>query len=269
MASQRFFPESRYSRTHLPNWEQNANEFINTIVHVKPRKYLPGIGLFVYGDNFEGLIPTKELSIYTNQNPSRLAGILVGRKFLVTAQICSISGDLFILSRKKSMEDALQQVYDAMDSNETVSAKILNIQDFTTFLDIGGGISAILPICEVSSTYIEKENLFKYFEGIDSIPVKILNESKKSQGKFVVSYKKAFKPIPISEGDTVKGRIIRDLPDGTGKVVELSPVQSGIVDIGLQSWIHLEIGQSYNFYVTRFRTNDNGVLHYSLDVIVE
>ena len=271
MAGQRFLPESRYSRkTRLPpNWEKDPQQFVNEIVHVKPINFIPGIGLFAKGENFEGLISLKELTIYSDIVPSHLAGILIRNNFLVTAKIINYSAGIFMLSRKETMLDALPEVFDAMNSGKTILAKISNINGITTFLDIGAGICAILPIYEVSSAKLGEELLPQYFEGIDSIPVKILAQSKRVESKFIVSYKKTFSPVPLSIGDIVKGRIIRTLSDGSGKVVEISPVQAGVVDLGLQSWITLNIGQIYTFRVTRVRQKKNGTIHYSLELIYE
>ena len=270
MAGQNFLPESRYSmKTHLSNWAQNPQNFVNTIVHVQPKEYLPGSGLFVLGNNFEGIIPSEELSIYPDDEPERLSGILIKRQYLVTAKICSFSNDFFILSRKETMRQALKEVFNEMNSGSLVLAKIASIYGTATYLDIGAGISALLPINEISSTYIEKDLLHSYFKGIDSILVKVINESQKFPNKFIASFKDACVPTSISVGDIVEGRVVRNLPDGTGKIIEITPLQSGIVDLGLHSWITLDMGQFYNFRVTRVRQRDNGVLHYSLELICE
>ena len=263
--AQKFLPESRYSRkTCLLNWKENPKSFVNEIVHVKPTAYNSEIGLYVDGEDFKGIIPLTELTIYP-QNAFNLSKILINRGHLITAKITDFFDNQFILSRKESMEEALVEVLDELQAETKIYAKITGFYNEITFLDIGGGINAILPLYEVTLT---TENPFTFFEGMDSIKVKLLNESYSNKNKFVASFIKAFDPLPISVGDVVKGRIVRKISDNSGYIVEISPVQSGIVDVS-QPWITLHTGQTYLFRISRIRLSENGFIHYSLHLICE
>lgn len=256
--AKKFLPESRYTRETMLKDEKT------TIVHVRPLTY-SSAGLLVHGENFEGLIPPDEITIYSDEQ-EKTARVLVSRGDLITAKIVEApTSGLILLSRKQSMADALQEIV----PGKVLSAKITNYGRTSTFLDIGAGICAVLPISEICQVHIEPDEVPDRFSGFDSIKVKVLDESLQYSQKFVVSYKAAFKPLSISEGDVVRGKIHSTLPDGTGTLVELSPVQSGIVDIGPNncSWVQLKKGWFYNFKVKRVRPKSNGYLHYSLELI--
>ena len=257
-----FLPESRYSITALT--EQELENPQNKIVHVKPVSFKQNSGLFVVGKNFKGLIPLGELTIYP-EDEEKLANIFIRNISQLTAQIVNCFHGIFILSRKNTMYMALQNLY----PGKIVSAKISHIYRQTTFVDIGAGINAILPVSEISIAYISRELIPLYFQGIDSIDVKVLEQSPKYENKFIVSYKQAFQPLSINTGDVLPGRVCKMLPDESGYIVELSPVQAGIIDIGLQPWITLTTGHIYTFRVVRVRKRDNGLLHYSLELICE
>lgn len=259
--AKKFLPESRYTR--LTRLEDPKNVPLGQIVHVKPWQFVPAVGLLVYGHNFDGLIPIGDISIYPDDDDEKISRILIRKDYLITAKVIESPG-LLILSRKSSMEDALKEIH----PEKILSAKITNFHSETTFLDIGAGIGAILPISEVSLVHIEPDELRYRFRGIDSIHVKVLHESSRQANKFIVSYRGAFKPLELSVGDIVRGKVHSDLPDGSGKIVEISPAQAGIVDVGPSNpWIKLNNGKFYSFRVTRIRPKSNDYFYYSLELI--
>ena len=257
--AQTFMPESRYKLTKIE--DPQAIPPIGEIVHVRSQTLIPS-GLLVHGENFEAIIPLDELTIYSDEK-EKIGKVLLKRTSPITAKVTKITlSGMIVLSRRAAMEEALETI----ELGSIVSAKILGLYEGTHFLDLGGGISAILPIKEVSNSRIKREDIKERFLGIDSINVKILEESDKLKNKFIVSYKQASVPLSLEVGDVVRGRCANYLPDASGMFVELSPLQSGIVDLGTELRQLLLLGYTYSFRVTRVRPK-KGVLCYSLELV--
>ncbi len=279
MAEKNFFlPESRYSPTYLPDWKIYPDYYVGKIVHVLPTEFLAkSKKLFVSGENFDGIIQEEDLSIYPvtyfehSNMPRFLPKLFNG---CITAKIIGFSNDVFQLSRKASMQEALS----TLSIGKIVTAKkIAYLNQKTTFADIGAGITAIIPLSEVTSSRINDVAII--FDKMDYIPVKIIAESAKHKNRFIVSYKQTIPPKPIQEGDIVRGKVVGLLPDKTGVFVELSPTQAGIADLeGLtivnqyeanefsNSDSFIVFGNYYSFYVKRIKDTKNfqNSQHYSL-----
>ena len=269
-----FLPEARYRPTHLDNWEIDPQAQIGKIVHVEPKEFLSSTQMLtVSGKNFDGIIEISELSIYplTFFEPDSIPKALP-KLFghCITAKIIGFSGNVFFLSRKSSMEDALKEIR----NGQILDAHKISCLRKKVFLDIGAGINAILPIKEVSSVYIE--SLMPVFENTDFITVKVLAESTDHKNKFIVSSKRVLPQKEISKGDIVLGKPINLLPDETGIFVELSPSQSGIVDIdnlkvcgrnNPEDFFDADIilGRPYSFQIIKER--DESKTHFSLRLL--
>lgn len=277
MAEENFFlPEARYRPTHLDNWEINPQEQIGKIVHVTPKEYLSSTQMLtVSGKNFDGIIDISELSIYpikyfdsdTDSIPKVLPKLF---GHCITAKIIGFSGDIFFLSRKSSMQDALANI----KYGQVVDAQKISCLEKKVFLDIGAGINAILPIKEVSSVFIE--SLEPIYENTDYITVKIIAESNYHKHKFVVSSKQVIPQKDISKGDIVLGKASNLLADESGVFVELSPTQSGIVDTdnlvvcsknNPEDFFDADIvlGRTYSFLV--IKEKDEFKTHFSLRLL--
>ena len=263
--AQKFLPESRYMESQLEeNWKANPKVHIGKTVHVKPVEYISSTKtLIVRGMNFTGQISYSELSLYqftcfeNTLIPKFLPKVF---KHCITCKIVDFS-DLdkkFILSRKESMEEAVQNV----KLGEIIDAALINCTKKSAFIDIGAGIEAIIPVQEVSNCRIH--NVQDILSDIDYIPVKILEKSKNFENKFVCSYKQAVPPKQILAGDIVFGRVGDFVSDGTGVYVELTPNQTGILDtIGLMviysyeqnfySTPDIVIGNTYSFRVHKVK----------------
>ena len=277
MAEEQFFlPESRYQQTYLNHWEDNPNHYIGEIVHVLPIEFIQQENVLrVRGKNFDGIIKVQELSIYPiicfeESHIPKFIPHLFGH--CITAAITDFYNGQFIMSRKITMQKALEHI----EIGNILEAKKIAIQSNTTFLDIGAGINAIIPIHEVSASFIRNVNLT--FMDMEYIPVKIICESPNYKHKFVASFKQAYVSRPISKGDIVIGKAINLLKDNSGVFVEISPNQVGIADTDylivsgsseLDECLHPDIilGNSYSFLVQKFRGYDNGVFRYSLRLL--
>ena len=192
----------------------------------------------------------------------------------VTAKIIGFSDGTFLLSRKAAMQEALATL---SIGKIVVAQKISYINNKTTFVDIGAGISAIIPLTEVSSSQIE--DVTSVFDNMDYIPVKIIAKSPNYENRFIVSYKQTVPPKPIEVGDIVQGKVMSLLHDKTGVFVELSPTQAGIADLEgrivvnqcedseiSSSTPYIVLGRSYSFFVKKIKDTENprNPQHFSL-----
>jgi len=273
-----FLPEARYQPTLLKNWQKDPRLHIGKIVHVLPEEYLSALNtLYVYGENFPGIIETSELSIYPidcfegTKTPKFLPNLF---GHCITAKIINFSQGKYILSRKITMQEALEQI----SIGQIVEARKISVHPKIAFVDIGGGLNAIIPTHEVTSSLIS--DIRPVFSKMKYFSVKILTESTNYKNKFIVSYKQAIDLKPISKGDIVIGKATNLLEDGSGIFVELSPIQTGIADIEnlvvispneVADNINYDIilGNYYNFTVHKVRDTDapRSIQHYSLRLL--
>ena len=255
-----YLPEPMYNVTNLGDWENNPFSCIGQIVHVYPQDYTQSERLNCEGSNFHGYIPKGELSIYevdyftdNFRIPRFLPALTKGNR--ITAKIIDYDSEskLFILSRKQTMEEALQSFY----VGQIVMAYKTSGTKNSLFIDIGAGINAIIPSQEISNCAVEHAN--KYFTGIISFPVKIIYESPHYKDKFVASYKAVAPQLEIDIGDRVTGKVTGIMEDNTAVFVELSPTQIGILDLDNISFStsndgsDIVLNQCYDFIVRRIR----------------
>ena len=252
-----FLPEDRYNNTILDDgWELNPDAYLGTIVHVFPENFTTSKTLTVKGENFPGFIPENELSIYPidyfvgSTIPKFLPTVM--KSCRVTAIIIGYENGRFVLSRKKSMEQALQNIA----YNQIIMCSKVATTYGSAFVDIGGGINAIIPSHEISNCIIESAT--NYFKDLHYFPCLILEESHTYKNKFVVSYKKVAPQLDISVGSKIKGKVTGLTNDSTGAYVELSPSQFGILDlgsltVGYNDCSDLTFFRDYDFIVTKIR----------------
>ena len=260
-----FLPEARYRPTYLL---KDPSKSISEIVHVKPLEFFSSEDILtVEGVNFRGIIPKDELSIYPmtyfegNSTPKLLWNAF-HTHIALTAEITSYdeSNGLAILSRKKSMERALSSGIFAVENK--MKAKIIYSYKNKTFVDLGAGVTGIVPTKEFSMGFIS--DIEEFLKGKDYIPVKIIG----NKGNWIMaSHKDFFEPKKIIEGDIVQGKILDYIPDGTGVFVEISPTQIGILDTEYLTVVKSEYldvfdntivkGKIYSFRVHRIRSPKN------------
>ncbi len=234
MNTQFFLPEGRNQLTTLdPSLDPKCH--VGKIISCLPTHYdysKNEMEVFI-GNSFYGTIPLSELSIYDlgEINYKALSPFFM-KGHLLTAEITDYSNDtnVFQLSRKKTMEDALLYFSSLEGTSKTIFARKTGISESSVFVDIGSGIQALIPYKEISTSYVDTSTSF---EGIDYIPVHILCQN--VYGKFIVSYKSTIPYQNFKVGDVVEGRVGCMLEDSSGIFIELNPNQSGILnaDFGL------------------------------------
>ena len=235
MVVQSFLPEARHKLTTLdPSLDPRC--YIGEVVSCSPRRYdysKNELEVFI-GNSFFGIIPLSELSIYDLKDINRKTLFpFLKEQCLITAKIIGYSSDtnLFTLSRKSNMKDALSYFSALEGCEETIFARKTGSSGAGVFVDIGAGIYGLIPFHEISSSYINVKNCFK---DLDYIPVHILYQN--LPGKFIVSYKSTVSYQDFKVGDIVSGRVAAMVKDSSGIFIELNSNQSGILnaDFGLQ-----------------------------------
>lgn len=228
MKNQIFLPEARCQLTDLDTSispELHIGKVVNVIAHyfdfTKQEMHV------LFGNSFYGIIPLNELSIYEFKEPlyKSLRYLFKGSRIL-TAKIISFDSksNCFLLSRKENMKNALSYFSSFEGSDKIFFAYKTGFLDTSVFVDIGAGISGIIPYKEASNCFVNQ----KYFEGVNYIPVHIL--SRNIQGKFLLSHKSTFPCQKFNVGDIVAGKVISPVLTGDGLFIELNPNQSGILD---------------------------------------
>ena len=234
MNTQFFLPEGRNQLTTLdPSLDPKCH--VGKIISCLPTHYdysKNEMEVFI-GNSFYGTIPLSELSIYDlgEINYKALSPFFM-KGHLLTTEITDYSNDtnVFQLSRKKTMEDALLYFSSLEGTSKTIFARKTGISESSVFVDIGSGIQALIPYKEISTSYVDTSTSF---EGIDYIPVHILYQN--VYGKFIVSYRSTIPYQNFEVGDIVSGRVVGPVKDLSGLFIELNPNQAGILnaDFGL------------------------------------
>lgn len=234
MNTQFFLPEGRNQLTTLdPSLDPKCH--VGKIISCLPTHYdysKNEMEVFI-GNSFYGTIPLSELSIYDlgEINYKALSPFFM-KGHLLTAEITDYSNDtnVFQLSRKKTMEDALLYFSSLEGSSEVIYARKTGATQSHAFVDIGAGIYGAISYKEISSSYV---NPLDYFDGIDYIPIHILYQN--VYGKFIVSYRETVPYQDFKVNDIVSGRVVGPVKDFNGIFIELNPNQAGILnaDFGL------------------------------------
>lgn len=228
MKNQVFLPEARCKLTNLDvsvDPSCHIGKVVNVLVHYYD--YSKQEMHVLFGNSFCGIIPLNELSIYELKQPlsKSLRHFFKGSR-MFTAKIINYNeaNNCFLLSRKENMEKALAYFSSFEGSDKTFFAYKTGTSSINAFVDIGAGISGIIPYEEASVSFVSEN----YFKEINFIPVHILSQN--VQGKFVLSHKAAVPCQNFHIGDLVVGRVVQPIRNGDGLFIELNPNQSGILD---------------------------------------
>ena len=112
--------------------------------------------LYVYlGNDFYGIIPIEEITIYPIKQSSYFSVgstiyTLVGKTICVCVK--SISDETIILSRKENMLKAFE--YLKNNNEKIIFAQVTGIENYGLFLDVGCGITGLIPYKELTASKI-------------------------------------------------------------------------------------------------------------------
>ena len=166
---------------------------------------------------------------------------IVGNKLEFKIVKINIPRKNIVLSRKELVEEQRQEekkaIIETLNKGDIVKGVVRNITDFGAFVDIGGGITGLLHITDMSWGRVNHPNeIVKIGEEID---VKILDFDKATV-KVSLGLKQSV-PNPwedidskYPEGSLVKGKVVNIMPYGI--FVELEKGIEGLIHISEFSW---------------------------------
>ena len=135
-----------------------------------------------------------------------------------------------LLSRKQAQEDAITALEALLRPGSVVTGRIVGMEPFGAFVDIGRGIVALLPTAYISAARIRHPNeRFRVGQKILAA-VKVFDRENR---RITLTHKELLgtwleNASRFSEGDTVRGTV-RGVMD-YGCFVELAPNLSGLTD---------------------------------------
>ncbi len=234
----RYLPEGHLYETetnseHFKSLEALEEAYRNRII--LERKALlctAGHDIIVDTPFGKGIIPREEGDISIGCDTSKDISLLtrVGKE--VCFKIISIdksgSEPVFILSRKEAQLECLREFTRRLCPGQIIPARVTHLEQFGAFVDIGCGISSLIPIDAISVSRISHpsdrfskgQDIFAVVKGCDEERVylshkELLGSWQENADRFAV-------------GETVTG-IVRSVED-YGIFVELAPNLAGLAE---------------------------------------
>lgn len=179
---------------------------------------------------FTGLIPRTETALGIAEGTTREVAILsrVGKPICFTLE--AIEGNSLLLSRRSAQTIALAYIMKHWQPGDVISATVTHLEPFGAFVDIGCGVSSLLPLEQISVSRIPNPGV--RFSCGDEI-LAVVTGIDPDQNRITLSHKAllgtwAENAARFSPGITVTG-IVRGLKS-YGLFVELTPNLSGLAD---------------------------------------
>jgi small subunit ribosomal protein S1 len=184
-------------------------------------------------NGLKGIIPREECILTDTPSNKEIAVISRVNKpvmFMPTEFFLLENGErAVLLSRKKAQEFARENYIDLLENGEVIDATVTRLESFGAFCDIGAGVSALLPIDNISVSRIpHPQARFK-----NGSRIKVIVRSRDEYGRLVLSHKELLgtweeNADRFSVGETVPG-IVRSVED-YGIFVELTPNLAGLAE---------------------------------------
>lgn len=235
MEYQKFIPEGweesdcHYSTEEIEDAYKNG-----TVIQSKVTDCDENYNLHVeLGNGISGTIPREEVEINTSDITShqRICRNKVNQ--YVQFKIKSIESNAhFILSRKAVEKEALEWIKNELEEGMIVKGIVKNIRKFGVFIEIGGGVVALLHIEDISVSRIRTpEERFKVGDKID-VMIKSID---RDLGKVVLTYKQLLgdwdKNIQQFKEKMIVDGIVKDVnTNKDGIFIELLPNLVGLAE---------------------------------------
>lgn len=181
-----------------------------------------------------GIIPKNEGAVGIDTGETRDIAIISRVNKPVCFKIISISKNenetpQIILSRKKVQEECLSEYIMRQKPGDIIKARVTHLESFGAFVDIGVGISSLIPIDAISVSRISHPK-DRFYSGEDIYAVV---KSVDEKGRVCLSHKELLGTWSqnadcFKAGETVAG-IIRSVED-YGVFVELTPNLAGLAE---------------------------------------
>lgn len=190
----------------------------------------------IVGNNIKAIIPRDEASSVVGDDglvePKHIVN-KTGKRVQACIKDIIVNPDEsieLILSRKNLELKVRKWMYMHLKPGMKLRGTVKNITEYAAFVDVGGGVTGILKLPDISDSVITNvADIFKYGQRIEVIVKKYDRDT----GRIELSYKELMGSFEdniknISEGDIVEG-IVRNRTK-TGIFVELKPNLVGLAE---------------------------------------
>ena len=191
MQEQKFIPEG-WNQDFLEITNENVNDLIKKqcVIQGIVKKYDSNYNLYVdLGKNYTGIIPNEEVEAFDINKRNIFNKKIFQSKVnkVVQFKVKEIQdNNTLILSRKQVEEEALYWVKNELEIGQVVKGIVKSVQKYGAFIEIGGGIVALLHIEDISVARI-KSPLERLSIG-EKINV-IIKSIDKEDGRIFLTYK--------------------------------------------------------------------------------
>lgn len=190
-----------------------------------------------------GIIPREEGAVGISDGTTRDIALLARVNKPVCFKVLKVDEDRCLLSRRLAQEECMKNYIADLQIGEIIAAKITHLEQFGCFVDIGCGISSLIPIDAISVSRISHPS-DRFSNGEDILAVVRGKES----GRILLTHKELLgtwqqNADMFKQGETVGG-IVRSIED-YGVFIELAPNLAGLAEPfeGVRS------GQSASVYI--------------------
>jgi small subunit ribosomal protein S1 len=184
----------------------------------------------------KGIIPREEVVLPLNGEPVKEVAILsrVGKEVcfkIIGFDQDEQGNDCAILSRREAQSDCWHEYLMERTIGDVISARVTHMSDFGAFVDVGCGISSMIPLASISVSRISHPqdrfevgmNIKAVVTGVDYYAHRIYLSHKELLGTWEENAER------FSAGQTVVGTIRSVEPYGA--FVELAPNLAGLAEL--------------------------------------
>ena len=235
MEYQKFIPEGWEEEERQYSQEEMEDAFRSgTIIQSRVKECDENYNLHIdLGNGISGTIPREEVDLNTNDEITNQRIYKNKVNQYVQFKIKSVENNShFILSRKAVEKDAIEWIKNELEEGMVVKGIVKNIRKFGAFIEIGGGIVALLHIEDISISRIRSpEERFSVGDRID-VMIKSID---RTTGKVVLTYKQLLgdwdKNIQGFKEKMIVDGIIKDAnTNKDGIFIELLPNLVGLAE---------------------------------------
>lgn len=196
-----------------------------------------------------GLIPREEGAIGIADGTVRDIALISRVNKPVAFVVQAIRTDDFgekyaVLSRRRAQELCRREYIDHLRPGDVIDARVTHLEGFGAFVDVGAGITALIPVDAISVSRIPHPSE-RFFPGED---IRAIVRSIDEAGRITLTHKEllgtwAENAARFSAGETVPG-IVRSV-EPYGVFVELTPNLAGLAEYTPD----IKSGQSASVYI--------------------
>lgn len=181
----------------------------------------------------KGIIPREEGAIGIAEGTTRDIALITKVNKPVCFKVMSVAADAYgqpvaYLSRLAAQQECMENYISRLSTGDIIPARVTHLEQFGAFVDIGCGISSLIPIDAISVSRISHPS-DRFYNGEDiRVIVKGL-----SDGRVWLTHKELLgtweeNAAMFSAGETVSG-VIRSV-ESYGIFVELTPNLAGLAE---------------------------------------